>query len=428
MNYALFLLVNAALFIRPAEIIPALEDWPVYQYLILGCLAVSVQRVVAQLHQETLTRNPVTVCLLGLWATVALSHLGNGSFGATVDMAWDFAKIVLYYLLLVGTLDTPTRFRRFLMWVVAFIALLTVIGVAQYHEVIEIPNLTTLEEATYDEATGEMVVTPRLRCTGLFNDPNDVCLIQTLGLLLCLYFFGVHGRLGWLWLAPAALFGYAFALTQSRGGVVGLAVGLLILSWFRWGWWRTLILATALAGAAAAVGGRQLDFDLANKEDTGQERVQMWTEGLTSFLGSPLFGIGAKNFADEHGLVAHNSFLHAYAELGFLGGAFFVSAFVFTLWRLVRVILADPTERRTAVYLLAVVASYAVGLLVLSRNYAVPTYMVLGLGSAWVQMRSREEGLMPFPGTAWVAGWVVIVGVAALLLLGVGVKVLVQLA
>ena len=40
MGFAFFLLVNAVLFIRPAEIVPAPESLPIYNVLITTCLAV----------------------------------------------------------------------------------------------------------------------------------------------------------------------------------------------------------------------------------------------------------------------------------------------------------------------------------------------------------------------------------------------------
>ena len=48
MGYFLFVLVTATLFVRPAEIFPAVYAWPIYEYLILACLAVSLPGVLKQ--------------------------------------------------------------------------------------------------------------------------------------------------------------------------------------------------------------------------------------------------------------------------------------------------------------------------------------------------------------------------------------------
>ena len=42
---------------------------------------------------------------------------------------------------------------------------------------------------------------------------------------------------------------------------------------------------------------------------------------------SPVFGIGKNRFGEEAGQVAHNSFVHAFTELGPLGGMVFLGAF-----------------------------------------------------------------------------------------------------
>ena len=42
LGFVFFLLVNAVLFIRPAELVPSLEDLPVYELLIVTCLLLSL--------------------------------------------------------------------------------------------------------------------------------------------------------------------------------------------------------------------------------------------------------------------------------------------------------------------------------------------------------------------------------------------------
>ena len=49
LDFALVLVLNAVLFIRPAEIIPALANMPIYNWVILTCLAVSLATILNQL-------------------------------------------------------------------------------------------------------------------------------------------------------------------------------------------------------------------------------------------------------------------------------------------------------------------------------------------------------------------------------------------
>ena len=52
MDFVLFLLVNAALFIRPAEILPGMEHVELYKLLIIPCLLVAFPAVLEQFRAD----------------------------------------------------------------------------------------------------------------------------------------------------------------------------------------------------------------------------------------------------------------------------------------------------------------------------------------------------------------------------------------
>src|SRR5690606_1443115 len=130
------------------------------------------------------------------------------------------------------------RIRTFLMLLVAFIVGLTVLAVLQYHGRIDIPALTVLQEADIDPETGEVYLVPRMRSTGLFNDPNDLATILVTGVLAASYFLTDRqaGFRRLAWLAPIAIFVYTLVLTKSRGGLLGLVIGILVVTQARFGW------------------------------------------------------------------------------------------------------------------------------------------------------------------------------------------------
>jgi O-antigen ligase len=402
MGFLLFILVNATLFIRPGEIVPDLEGWPIYQWVILSCLVVAYPRVLDQFTRDALVSRPITVCVVGLWVAAVLSHLARMNTFDAREVGFEFGKVVLYYLLLVAVVDTPQRLRQLLVWLAGFIVILALIAVLQYHGVIQMASLTTLEERRLDPETGEFVVIPRLRSTGIFNDPNDVCLALGLGIQICLYFAADkrRGPIRFAWLAPVVLFVYTLIRTQSRGGLLGVMAGLLVLGYARYGWRKTAAAGVvAVPLLLAVLGGRQTNFDLGDKEDTGQARVQLWSEGFELFKQTPIIGIGARQYAEEVGLVAHNSFVHAYTELGLLGGTLFVGAFFCALAGLRRTpaTAANPLDSelvRLRPYVVAMVVGYAVALWSLSRNYVPPTFLVLGLAAAYYRL-SVEHTAVP---------------------------------
>src|SRR5215471_5568475 len=64
LGFFLFLLVNVALFVRPADVVPSLIGIEIYQYLILACFAVSFPVVLVSLSPQRLEQRPIDVCVL----------------------------------------------------------------------------------------------------------------------------------------------------------------------------------------------------------------------------------------------------------------------------------------------------------------------------------------------------------------------------
>jgi hypothetical protein len=396
-GFALFILVTATMFIRPSELVPTLAGLPIYNVLISACLLASLPQVMAQLGGRSLAETPISACVVGLLPAAALSRLSHQDFSGIGD-AVDFGKVILYYLLLVGLIDSPARLSRFLRMLVVSTAVLTVLALLQYHGLIDIEALQSIYDQESDEQGGDSFVL-RLCSTGIFHDPNDLSMILIVAMGACLFQMGgrrpAFTRL--LWLGTLVLFGYALTKTHSRGGFLALLAGLMVLFHSRFGWKRAVpLLALALPAAFVLFAGRQTN--ISTDGDTGQDRIRLWAEGFALLRGSPIFGIGQNRYAEEVGLVAHNSFIHGFTELGVLGGALFTGAFASAFLTL-RALgarsseIRDPELRRLRPYLMAMVAAYAFGLLTISRNYVIPTYLVLGLAVTYVRLVAADSGL-----------------------------------
>ncbi|MDB5322671.1 MAG: hypothetical protein JWN40_4302 [Phycisphaerales bacterium] len=399
-SYALFILLNATLFVRPAEIVPSLEGWPIYAVVATLALLVALPAVLNQLNLRTLLDRPISACVVGMLAAVIMSHLSSFYIWGARTAGLEFLKVVIYYLLLVGTIDRVERLRQFLGWLVALAIVVAGLAVLQYHGVIDIPALAAVEQGGIDPETGDATIVLRLVSTGIFNDPNDLCLLLVLSIAACVH--GLEDRRwgSWrtFWIAPLGLFAYAMTLTQSRGGFLGLLAAVVVFIWVRKGWRKGLPLAAlALPAMFFLFAGRQTELDVG--EGTAQSRIQLWSEGITLFRRAPVFGFGFGTFAEEVGQVAHNSFVHSFAELGFFGGTIFLGAFAISLRTLKRIggsmtRAADTDLVRLRPYMMAIVAGYAVGMISLSRAYVVPTYLILGLTAAYVEISRRHAALI----------------------------------
>jgi O-antigen ligase len=391
--------VNAVLFLRPADFIPALLGLELYQYLILLCLAVSFPAVLGQLQPAALEKRPISLCVLALLPVVVLSHLAHVRPAQALLFGLAFAKVVVYYLLFVGLVTTPRRVRTLMAWVALFAVISAALTVLDWHKVITLPRPqflkgvavppTDLDGAAPSKDIGRLVG------VGLFQDPNDLCLFLIVGLILVLSRLADRrDGLRLLWLPALPLLGYAFVLTQSRGGLLALLAGLGLLIRLRYGLARAVLLgALGLPVLLTLLAGRQTDISV--NATTGQSRIQLWSDGLMMFRSSPLFGVGVDEYAKEAGHVAHNSYLHCFSELGFFGGVCYLGAWCLAVWglsqfarpaprarpggpRVEREIL-DPELRDLYPFLAGAVAAYAVGMLTLTLCYVVPTYTVLGL-------------------------------------------------
>src|SRR3954467_13563117 len=131
--FKVFLLINAALFLRPGEIVPGLEGLPIYQVLNLVCIGLCISALWAKVTNATVASAPITVCVVALVFAVLMSHLWFLEVDSAIECFNEFFKVVVYYLLLVTLVNSPQRLRRFLMVLVFFTSALTAVSLLQFH-------------------------------------------------------------------------------------------------------------------------------------------------------------------------------------------------------------------------------------------------------------------------------------------------------
>ena len=390
MDYALFLLVTAIMIIRPADFVPGLEGANLYLIAIVPCILLSWHKVIPQLTTAGLRERPVLVFGIGILSISLVSNLLHGQFQVGFDFATDFLKVLMFYLLMLGHIDSPARLKRFVGFLVGIILIPILLAVLNYDGYIKIPVFRVISE-------GDGVL--RLCGTGVFNDPNDVCEILNCAMLLC--FCGLLNRGGGLtrvlWLAPIAFFGHALTLTQSRGGFLGAVVGLMVLFRSRFRGTKSLVAAgAALAVMFVLFGGRQTSLN--TEEGSSQSRIQLWDDGFEMLKRSPLIGIGTGQFCQEMGHVAHNAFVQTYTELGFLGGTLLFGQYLWGLKNLTKlgskqVTLPDPEVRRVQPFLLASLASYATSEMSLTHPFEPVTYVMFGLATVCIRLADPSPPL-----------------------------------
>jgi O-antigen ligase len=286
---------------------------------------------------------------IALVASVA--HARDIGSWAEETYRWGVATLV--YLAAVGTIRTGWE-RRWLMLALAT-GIVGSISVGIY-QVITSSGPESFAQRGF------------LRAYGLFGEPNPFAgylEMATLPLLAVgLSALSGNGRafrwVGSLSLLAAGAGVLGIALTQSRGGSLGLAAGLALILWFLWPRWGrilvtggllaalVLILSPAGVGLRAAFGIDSL-FNSGPTQITpanfaAQERLAHWGAALRMWLSEPWLGIGAGNypvrfreftpnwrFRISRGH-AHSAYLQAAAQAGLVGLVCYL-ALLIVAWR-----------------------------------------------------------------------------------------------
>ncbi|AGA26795.1 O-antigen ligase family protein [Singulisphaera acidiphila] len=399
MDFVAFILLNAVLFIRPMEFVPVLRGLPLYNMAFCFCVFFSFPMLFAKNTLRSICGHPIGLCVLTVAATGVLSSLAPGGVAEAADTLDVLGKVVFYYILLVVVVRSPARMKWFLASLVVDGCIVAALGVADYKGIYKVPGLAMVEETRF--VSGIEVLYRRLGSTGLFGDPNDLSLLIVGCVVNSLYLasdrsVGVSLRAFWLLLPLPVLF-QALLLTYSRAGMLMLLVAIAIYAIARYGC-RVLILIFPALSVVLGIGGRQMDFQLS--AGSGQSRIAIWDLYYGLFFQKPVLGVGYSHCMDYADQVAHNSYLHAYVELGFFGGTAFLSAFILSLWALLRIGSLrtrglDAELARLWPFLLAGVGCYAFGIMSLSRCYVVPTFTTLGLAAAYERMALAASPRQP---------------------------------
>ena len=369
-------------------------------------------------HMEFIAQNSITVLVLMLVPAVILSHLAHANTYGCVTGGFEMAKCCLFFLLALCHINSFRRLQVLLSVVTAGVFVETLLSVMQYRGILHFEALASVAQRWHMEDGGDGGILNRLCGIGVFHDPNDFSLILVVAIVVCGYTICEVNRL-WrrlLLLLPVALFGYALWLTHSRGGFTAAGAALLTFLAARYGWRNTIPLACIILPIfVLGFSGRQTRLDLTNPNDTFQARMELWSESFDHFRAEPLFGVGEGKLRDLIGHVCHNSYLHAFTEMGLIGGIAFTGAFYLVLRGLWAATSDQPHLARLRPFVLAAVAGYAMGLVSLSRCYTVPTQLILAVGTIFLTLAGRKGGPAIPRFDARCASRVLTVGVALLL-------------
>jgi O-antigen ligase len=187
-------------------------------------------------------------------------------------------------------------------------------------------------------------------------------------------------------------------MTASRGGQLVFLAVLAAYFVHRVGL-AGLIVGAVLALPLLLLGGRGGE----DASSSTLERIDCWAEALSMFRAHPLLGVGLGQFNEYHYMTAHNSYLLALAELGFVGmvlfGAILYISAKIPLQALARLrttqspelLAGAPLVRAWSVGLIAAFIGLAVGIFFLSFTYHYVLWIYLGLAGALYSAVRRHD-------------------------------------
>jgi len=253
---------------------------------------------------------------IGLLPLIAISGFLNGSgmYGVEYAQAFIISSIVPLFLY---TSCITTIKRQHILMLVCIIAALLMVHNGHVQQIS--PSKAGWAFDTFSVGHSQSDER-RITYLGFFNDPNDLGMFLVMNIPFSVYFYKKGGFLTKLCMVGVLLaLGYGIDLTGSRGTMLG-AGSLIAVYYLVNNAGARLFIATTIF---APIVGTIIMSLQSNIDSSADGRLEAWYAGVLMLLHNPIFGVGRGQFLEDHGLVAHNSYIHVAAELGIPG---------YTLW------------------------------------------------------------------------------------------------
>lgn len=351
-------------------------------------------------------RNPWWILMGGLLLAVAMSHLANTYLYGLIASMTDFGKIFVTFVVLWINLNSVKRLEIFTIFLVLMSCFISVNCILQVETGSGFGGSSPLVRPI--PGTEEFVYQGHY--FGIFGDPNDTAQLLTLALPLTVFVLIRYRNilLRVLSVLAVALIIWGVFATESRGGFLSLVVTAGVAC-------RKLMSVRKFMLCCA--GGVFLitiflpsRFSGALMDDSMRERVNFWGEANYAFIQKPAFGVGYGMITDyiPKDRSVHNSYVHAYAELGVFGYLFWFSCLAFafgSLWQMSELKPDSDSDRHLSLWAKCLVPGLA-GMYLsgyfLSRTYQLPFFVIFAMCAACYSLAAHRTGLYALNDFCWV--------------------------
>lgn len=299
-----------------------------------------------------------------LFINILSTVVAKNSEWSTRKLLFFFSVVPIYF---VGQaiINTSEKKRKIIQWLVAGAFFSSLVGIFQFGaqflfglekvyrfwaNYITVPFLgKSFSEAVLANPSWLVNVAGKtyLRATAFFPDPHmfSFFLGLTIPLAVGLLVISTKNRLLKIFIIGILLF--ADALTFSRGGYLGIAVGvifLLIIFWNKVGKkykifaLGVILITSSLIFIPSVVNQRFISIFNFN-EGSNKGRIETWKQALRVIEKNPYIGVGVGNYPLEikatadyrEPIYAHNTYLDIAAETGILNAFFWLGFLLLTI-------------------------------------------------------------------------------------------------
>lgn len=387
----------ALIFIRPMEWWAPVLNFQLVTAAALGTLLTSFPRLLSDVPRYWKAVPEIRAAVFMLIG-VTFSYLPAGWLGGMSSSFQDFGKIVILYMLVIILGQKEKNFKILYWTILLCIAWMAIHGVLMGRAAPTagwgahgfgnaVPRWRPSKKI---EGTGVWQIV----AYGIFDDPNDLCLVFIVGLplLFAEYKANRNPITRMVVIAMIPLTVYAAYFTNSRGGLVGIfgmASAYIIGRLKGFKRWFMIVASVGLITVGAPARGSELGM-------IDKDRLVFWGDGLEAWKQSPIFGVGFANYRQATGSgAAHNSYVNALTELGVCGYVPFMLLLYLTITHLRKAsALKEHTTAVDQAYLVGLFSSligYLTAVYFLSRTYNHVLYIILAMATCRTIMVCRDE-------------------------------------
>lgn len=366
----------SVIILQPAEWIKAFEGVPVQELLTLYILItvfITKPNRISEIFKLNTTKYLVYFIIVSI-----LSAMPIGMEYALGTIGYNYFKFFTAYLVVVSVIDSEKKLKQTLFFMVMCGVVVSYYCIRLYYT---------------GEGIGEGIGTQAqqlnwrgsVQWIGTFSGTNTTGLLLVVLLSFAIgHLYKTKGALTKLFgLFTTVVIGWAFFLTHSRGGFIGL---LLILASYFYTYTnlklKTYIPLAIMLGVLLIVlkpeeEGRGIG------ESSTPERIELFHQGIQMFKENPITGVGSGQFAKNNPVkkVAHNIYLQHLAETGFIG-AFLFTLIFYSIFKHMIAVNRNSTvtieEKRITNVITCTTIGFLGATFFLSAQHEIP-YIIIGL-------------------------------------------------